>query len=235
MDRITGIKAITFDLDGTLWDYDTVMRRSMAYALGELGKHDSIAASRLDVDRMVGICEMVTREMVPPVVDLGLVRLEAFKRTLVEVDRRDDELAERINAVYLRHRFSNVEFYADALPALEDLGRRYNLGALSNGNSRPDLIGIGHMFRFSVMSQDHGVAKPDPRIFEIAVDQAGCAAHEMLHVGDDVEHDILGAVNAGVRAVWVNRNGAERPDTIDGTRVVANLTQLIGMLEGRQA
>ena len=33
MDRITGIKAITFDLDGTLWDYDTVMRRSMAYAL----------------------------------------------------------------------------------------------------------------------------------------------------------------------------------------------------------
>jgi putative hydrolase of the HAD superfamily len=235
MDRITGIKAITFDLDGTLWDYDTVMRRSMAYALDELGKHDSIAASRLDVDRMVGICEMVTREMVPPVVDLGLVRLEAFKRTLAEVGRRDDELAERINALYLSHRFSNVEFYADALPALEALGSRYDLGALSNGNNRPDLIGLGHVFRFVVMSQDHGVAKPDPRIFEIAVNEAGCAAHEVLHVGDDVGHDVVGAVNAGFRAVWVNRNGAERPDSINGVPEVANLAQLHDILEDRRA
>ncbi len=231
MDRVPGIKAVTFDLDGTLWDYEKVMRSSLASALAELGRRDPTAASRLDVERMIDICDKVTQEMASATVDLGLVRLEAFKRTLVDVDRPDHALAEHINEVYFRHRFANVEFYGDVLPVLEALRRRYHIGALSNGNSYPERVGLGHAFHFAVMAQDHGVAKPDRRIFDIAAREAGCSPGQMLHVGDSPTDDVQGAVDAGVHAVWINRIGAERPTSIDGVAEIANLNQLFAILE----
>ena len=61
------------------------------------------------------------------------------------------------------------------------------------------------MFQFVVFSQDCGVEKPDPTIFHIAAEKAGCSQHELLHVGDSLENDIGGAINTGIKCVWVNR------------------------------
>jgi putative hydrolase of the HAD superfamily len=53
--------------------------------------------------------------------------------------------------------------------------------------------------------------KPDPRIFEILLERAGLAAHEVAHVGDDAEADVEGARAAGVLPVWLNREAAAWP------------------------
>ena len=90
---------------------------------------------------------------------------------------------------------------------------------------------IDEVFSFIVFSQDHGVEKPDPRIFRIAMDQAGCTRDELLHVGDSRDTDVQGARNAGVMYVWLNRHHVSPPLIETNDHVIATLTELLDLLE----
>ena len=231
MTRLTGIKAITFDVDGTLWDFDVVMRRSLHQALLELERLDADAAAMLDVDKMIAIRDRVQRQLKGIVTDLAAIRLEGFKESLKEVGRPNDELADRLNEVYFEHRWRRAALFDDVLPALGRLREKYILGALSNGNSSLKRLGLEEMFQFALFSQDHGgVEKPAPRLFEIALDKAGCSAEELLHVGDSLETDVAGAANAGVRSVWLNRNGHRAEPDIPPHLEISSLRSLVQIL-----
>ncbi|OGN99386.1 MAG: hypothetical protein A2Y89_00485 [Chloroflexi bacterium RBG_13_51_18] len=205
MDKITDIKAISFDGDQTLWDFQKVMRHSLGYVMLELEKTDPVAASRLDINKMIEIRDRVTRELSGKFTHLETLRLEAFKQTLRDVGRPDDTLATRLNEVYLKHRFEDIELYDDVLPTLQTLKKKYALGLLSNGNSYPERCGLDNIFRFVVFAQDCGVEKPAPEFYRIAVEKSGFKKEELLHVGDSLENDAIGANNAGIRSVWLNR------------------------------
>ena len=206
MANLAGIKSITFDLDGTLWDYEAIMQRSLALTLEELAKHDAIAASQLNVEKVIAVRDRVANQMKSSVIDLEQVRLESFKQTLRSVGRPNDELAEQITKFYIHHRQADIQPFEDVMPALTALHRRYAVGALTNGNSHPERVGIGHVFDFTILASEQGVSKPDPRIFHIAAELAGCEPSELLHVGDDLTDDIEGAIAAGLQAVWINRS-----------------------------
>jgi FMN hydrolase / 5-amino-6-(5-phospho-D-ribitylamino)uracil phosphatase len=212
MAKITSIKTISFDGDQTLWDFQKVMRNSLNHAMKALQKADPIAASRLDIDKMIRIRNRVAGELKGRVTNLEQVRLEAFRQTLIEADRPDDKLAAHLNAVYLKHRFEDTELYEDVLPALTELRRKYKLGLLSNGNSYPERCGLGGVFQYIVFSQDCGYEKPDPRFFQTAVTMSGFIKEELLHVGDSLENDVIGANNAGIKSIWLNRDNL-KPDS----------------------
>ena len=74
------------------------------------------------------------------------------------------------------------------------------------------------------ISAELGVAKPDPAIFNAALQRLGAAADGALHVGDSLEHDVAGARAAGIDAVLVTRNGAQAPE---GVRTVRSLAELV--------
>jgi len=184
----------------------------------------------LNVDKMIEIRERVAEEMAGRTPKHEQSRLEAFRRALREIGRPDDALAGHLTEVYLRHRFGDIEHYEDALPTLRAMGKRYKLGILSNGNSYPEKCGLGGVFQFAVFSQDHGVEKPDPRIFRIALEMAGCSKDELLHVGDSLESDIKGAVESGVRCVWLNRQGLENDTNIKADVEISSLLELLKIL-----
>lgn len=230
MKRVTGIKAISFDGDQTLWDFQKVMRHSLRYALAALEEADPAAAARLDIDKMIEIRNRVADELKGKVTDLEAIRLEAFKATLLEAGRPDDDLAVHLNDVYLWHRFEDIELYEDVLPALNQLRERYSLGLLSNGNSYPERCGLDGMFRFIVFSQDCGIEKPDPRFYRIAVEKAGCTEKELLHVGDSLENDVTGAAAAGIRSVWLNRDNLTADPAIKLDYQIRSLSELTELL-----
>jgi 2-haloalkanoic acid dehalogenase type II len=205
MNEILGIKAISFDADGTLWDFEKVMRHSLHHTLRELEKLDSDAAGMLDIEKMIEIRNRVADKLKGKVTNLEDIRLEAFRQTLRDVGRPNDALASHLNQVYLKHRFEDVKLFDDVLPALRTLRGKYTLGILSNGNSYPERCGLDGMFQFVVFSQDYGVEKPNPRLFQIAVEKAGCSKQEFLHVGDSLQDDVMGAINVGIKCVWLNR------------------------------
>ena len=109
-------------------------------------------------------------------------------------------------------RSENWELFDDVVPALDELrARGLRLAIVSNFDGRLTRIceglGIAHRFDTIVMSSRAGAAKPDPRIFKVALQRLGLAASEALHVGDSEKEDLAGAQACGLRAVLLQRDG----------------------------
>jgi HAD superfamily hydrolase (TIGR01549 family) len=225
-DRIT---TVSFDGDGTLWDFEKVMRHSLNHALAELRRLVPVAADSLTIDAMIAIRNQVAEELRGRVANLEEVRLEAFRRTLQHISIRNDDLAAHLNAVYRKHRFEDIELFHDVLSALDALQGRYTLGLISNGNTYPEHSGLGGRFQFVVFSEHHGMEKPDPRLFGIAMEQAGCTGRELLHVGDSLRDDVGGAKEVGARSVWLNREGRSNDTDIQPDFEVSSLSELVGI------
>jgi putative hydrolase of the HAD superfamily len=163
---------------------------------------------------MIEIRNTVSEELKGQTVSLEQARLAAFVRTVAEVGEASDHLATHLNAVYLKHRFEDIELYPDVAPTLEAIAGRYVLGLVSNGNSYPERCGLQGRFAFVVFSQDIGVEKPDPAIFRMACVKAGCSPAELVHVGDSLTSDVQGAKSVGAVSVWLNRDRTLRPPDI---------------------
>ena len=230
VEKIRGIKAISFDADGTLWDFSKVMRHSLAWVMMELERADPLAAAELTIDKMIEIRNRVAEELKGKVTNLEVIRYRAFRETLIVAGRPDDALAAKLNSIYLKHRFADIELYPDVLPTIKALKDDFTLGLLSNGNSYPEKCGLDGIFEFVVFSQDHGVEKPDEELFRIALEQAHCEADQLLHVGDSLETDVAGATGAGIRSVWLNRERTPNDSSISVESEIKSLSELTQLL-----
>ena len=204
MDRIT---TISFDADGTLWDFEGVMHHALGCALEELRRLVPATPDSLTIETLIAIRNQVAEEHKNRGLTHEAIRLEAFKRTLQFIKSPDDNLAVHLNTLYLKHRFEDILLFDDVLPTLDKLQGRYMMGLLSNGNTYPERCGLGGYFQFVVFAQEHGIQKPNPRLFEIAIERAGCTKRQLLHVGDSFQNDVIGAKQAGIKSVWLNRQG----------------------------
>ena len=126
---------------------------------------------------------------------------------------------------------NEVELYADVLPALEQLGKRYRLFTASNGNADLGKIGIAHFFERTIAARHVGALKPDPAIFRKVIEGTDLQPHEVVYVGDDPQLDVAGARGAGMQAIWIDRQGGDWPPEIaPATYTVRTLAELAQLL-----
>jgi FMN hydrolase / 5-amino-6-(5-phospho-D-ribitylamino)uracil phosphatase len=221
------LTAVSFDVDGTLHDFDAVMRRALGKVLEALTEADPVAAGMLTIDRMIEIRDTVHDERKGEGWNLQEVRREGFRRMLEVAGRPDEALAARLGDVYFETRYSVGALFDDVRPVLEALATRLTLGIISNGNTYPSQLGLEDLITFAVYSEHHGgIDKPDPRIFRTALEEAGCEPRQMVHVGDDLVGDVAGAQNAGIRAVWLNRDGRRKSASIEPDWKMTSLAEL---------
>ena len=200
------VKALTLDLDDTLWPiWPTIARAEQVLADWLVQHAPATAALGADRQTLRAVREQVGRERPDLAHDLSALRRESI-RGLLRQAGDDPALAEPAFEVFFAER-QRVELFEDALPALERLSARYPLVALSNGNADVHRVGIGAHFTAAISAREFGVGKPDPRIFHAAAQAAGVAPGEVLHIGDDAHLDGVGALNAGMQLAWVNRHG----------------------------
>ena len=221
------ISAISFDGDMTLWDFHQVMRHSLKHTLMVLQKQRPTArVLNLTIDEMIAIREQFAEAVKGKIWNLEEIRRRAFERTLEYVGCPDKDLAAHLNAIYRKHRFEDIELYPDVVPTFDILAPHFKLGLLSNGNTYPERCGLDGRFAFVVFSQDVQVEKPDPKIFHITAERAGCELAEMLHVGDSLKNDVAGARNVGVPSVWLNREGVPNGTAVQPDYEVASLAEI---------
>jgi putative hydrolase of the HAD superfamily len=121
-----------------------------------------------------------------------------------------DAVAERIFQRFLD--YQSYRLFDDALPALAACrARGFRVGIVSNWEAwlvgMLEANGVAAQVDFSIISGVIGYEKPDPRIFAAAVDAAGVAPAEILHIGDSLVSDVHGAHAAGLQAVLLDRAG----------------------------
>lgn len=203
--NISKIRAITLDLDDTLWPvWPTIHRAEDLLQEWLLTRAPATAALFKDVHVRQQLREQAHREMPQLVHDMSAMRLQMIRCGLLQAGE-NPAMAEDAFEVFFNAR-NQVTLFDDVLPALKLLQKRYPLLAVSNGNADVNRVGIGHLFAGSVSAQDAGVAKPDRRIFQQAADFLKLPLDAVLHVGDDAALDVVGAVEAGMQAVWINRD-----------------------------
>jgi REG-2-like HAD superfamily hydrolase len=136
---------------------------------------------------------------------------------------------------------SHWHIFPDAYPALAALkDRGLTVGAVSNWVwNLPELLhalDLVRHFDFIAASARIGFEKPHPRIFEWALEQAKVAPHEVVHVGDHVDADVLGARGVGIEGVLIDRNRRYAADEVpDGVAVIGSLEELLPIVDRRIA
>jgi putative hydrolase of the HAD superfamily len=140
-------------------------------------------------------------------------RCEAWRLALADQAIEDAALAAELGERFGVERRARHELFGDALPMLDALGGDWSLAILTNGASclqREKLVGTGLLERFAVVvaSGDLGVGKPAGEIFARALRLLGVERSQAVMVGDSYANDVEGARAAGLRAVWLDRDGA---------------------------
>lgn len=226
---VTRVRAITIDLDDTLWPIWPTIARAEAVLLEWLSLHaPATAALFSDVQALRAIRDQMVTLRPDLRSDLSGLRRESIRLALTQ-SGDEPALAEPAFDLFFAER-QRVELFADAHDTLAFLSSRYPVVALSNGNADVHRIGIGHYFHSSISASVFGAAKPDVRIFHAAASAAQVAPHEVLHIGDDATLDAQGALDAGMQAVWINAANHPWPHGAMPHATVGGLTALRELL-----
>jgi HAD superfamily hydrolase (TIGR01509 family) len=231
------VRAITFDLDDTLFDFQACMTRSAEAVLRGMGRL-SPAAATATPEQFHASWVQATQEAHARggVVDWPAVRRRGIALLLAECGSGgDDALTEELTALYFRHRHAPCSPFPDAAIAIPLLAERLPLGIISNANTRLASLGLDAYFRAVVTPTAAGCSKPDPAIFHHTAALLGCPPGELLHVGDRWEDDVVGARRAGCQAAWYCRAAQVAPLDDGELGVVSDHRELLSWLSARSA
>lgn len=202
-------RVIYFDIDGTLVDYESDACHAFGKARDHAAESHPELAERLTDDTFRRARDATYIQFGDTGLPLKDWYRECMRAALESVDVFDIALAQRMGELYGLFRNTMLEEFEDALEVVPKLAGSYKLGLISNGSSKLQKLEIGQFFTYSVFAREVGHEKPSPEIFAAAAEIAGCDNGEILYVGDGQHTDILGASNAGIEMVWINRMRAE--------------------------
>ena len=204
------IKDIFFDLDNTLWDF----KKSSEMALKEVFSNFGLIAEFKNYLIFHTIYEHHNKQMWVRYYNNGISRddliVRRFYLTLKERGIDDIELAEDINRNYMDLCDIYTYLYPNTMETLEFLCKQgYTLHAISNGFEEVQLrkiskLGLTNLLSTVTCSETAGVCKPHKGIFDYALSLAKASKDTTLLVGDDINTDIKGAVNYGIKAIHLS-------------------------------
>jgi putative hydrolase of the HAD superfamily len=156
-----------------------------------------------------------------------------YRRCLAELSIEAEWLADELYKVFSDG--ASYRLYDDALPAIEALkDAGYRIGLISNFEGWLEELlvelELGDVFEVSVISGLVGVEKPNARIYEIALDQAGVDPGVAAHVGDSLPNDIQPPVDLGMKAVLLDRAGRHGNEKLPVIRSLLELPAVIPTL-----
>ncbi len=222
------IKVITFDLDNTLWDVDPAILRAEDAQRAWLLEHRPGTIEQYDHQALWEFKKSVWKRFPQFVHNVSAMRHQMLLELQMAAGYEEANAREGAKlafAEFLAERHK-VELYEEALGVLEELAINYRLGALTNGNADIYKTDAGEYFDFAFLAEEFGASKPAPDMFHAAMDVAKVSADEIIHVGDNPEHDIHGAKAVGMFTVWMNSQGEQWPGGGRADQEIDNLLHL---------
>ncbi|MEB3368111.1 HAD family hydrolase [Saccharopolyspora mangrovi] len=218
------IDLVLLDIGGPVYD-DSAYRDALLRAARELAAEEGNDVGEDEFQRLYDERRQLQG---------GSLRTAVAQRFLTAHDRQQlSDLAERY------WEYPPEALHDDVLPALRKLGERYRIAVVANQRAvvvdalRRD--GVAEHVDIWAISETVGAEKPDPRIFQHALDEAGVPPSRAVHVGNRLDTDVRGAHRVGLRTVWVLRGEAPPAPTPEQLAepdiAVRSLAELPGALE----
>lgn len=236
-------RAVLFDLDDTLFDHALTSRAALAriWTTHPFLRGLPLESAWKQYSRLL---EEVHPEVVAGRLTPEVARVERFRRLglAAGVALTPDESAE-LSRTYRIHYQRLRRPVPGARRLLERLHGRTTIGVVSNNQLEEQVeklrfLGLTSLVDELVVSEEVRVAKPDAKIFDIALDRVDAAPGEAAMIGDSWENDVRGAYAVGIRAVWFNRFALPRPerlpiDEIPSFRAPASVERLLATRRSR--
>ena len=224
------MRGVLFDVDDTLVDHSGAQRVAIVDYLASLGlDHDAAAVGRWLAVEERHFGRHLTGELTFQGQRRARVREMLAAHGGADLD---DATADAWFAGYTTRFEAAWTTYDDVGAALDMVvSRNLALGIVTNVDAdyqrrKLKVVGLGDRFDVVVGLDTLGFGKPDPRVFRHACELIGTQPRDTVFVGDRLDHDAVGARDAGLHAVWLDRSGIEFSDIPDGVTRVASLGEL---------
>lgn len=213
-------KHIFFDLDHTIWDFD----RNAEETLNEL--YHTYNLDKLGLKSCSDFIHTYTENNHQLWTDYHLgkitkafLRSERFSKTFIQLGIHPDAVPQQFEDDYVHISPTKTNLFEGAVDVLTYLQQKYTLHIISNGFkettlTKMNLSNLNPYFQNVIISEDVGVNKPNPMIFEYALDKAKALKADSVMIGDSLEADIYGAQNFGMEAIFFNPLAKEKPDDV---------------------
>ncbi|MFC3095311.1 HAD family hydrolase [Alteromonas sediminis] len=204
---ITKIKAISFDLDDTLYDNHPVIMRAEQGLQTYLNQHYPHAAN-LGKEAQGAIKQHLIKQDKRLASDMGELRRQTLRAMLSSSTLSDAEIEDAVTGCFnLFYRLrSDVKINKTVYSCLSRLKEIVPIVAITNGNIDTQVTGFDDYFEFTLHASLAFPRKPYPDMFLEAARRLNCQPEEILHVGDGLINDVYGAYKAGFQTAWLAVN-----------------------------
>ena len=225
------IKVISFDLDNTLWENDSVIIRAEKAGYEWLENNVPALTERYSLKDLVHHRLELLEKHPHLIAQIGELRKLALREILQTINHPESSIEETAEQGFLAmyHERCKVKPFPETKPVLNQLGKNFQLASLTNGNSNLAVIGLDGYFDLSLSAEDIDSRKPDRKMFETMLEYFNCTPQEVVHVGDHPHDDVHGANEMGIHSVWFNPDNKNWQDVSEQNKpaeIIDCLTQI---------
>jgi putative hydrolase of the HAD superfamily len=226
-----GKRAIFFDLDDTLIAYSAAQNAALCAVAGYLS--ESITPEALGATaEAIYEARFLTDLARLATISTHTLHAEVTELALTSLGIDDPRLAQTLTEIYLQALQANLSVLPQAIQTLQSLQPTCFLGLITNGPGRFQReklawLGLTEYFDAIVVDTEFGCSKPARSIFEAAAALVSLPPDQLIFVGNDPAADIIGAKNAGWKAVHLT---VEIPGASEADAIIASLSELSGKI-----
>lgn len=202
---------IFFDLDHTLWDFDTNARHTLSDLFTEFDLNTSLSVDFIEFhNKYLHHNKILWDRYQKGFITVDELKWKRMWRTLLEFKVGDEKLAKDMSVRFLELLPTKTDLFPHTIEILTYLKEKnYSLHLITNGFEKTQWnklknSGMNHFFSEVITSEASNSVKPDKEIFEYALLKANAEKKESIMIGDNLDADIQGAINAGMDNIFVN-------------------------------
>ncbi|MBS7131563.1 MULTISPECIES: YjjG family noncanonical pyrimidine nucleotidase [Clostridium] len=220
-------QVLLFDADETLFDFKMAEKQAFLRALEEY---------KLDVDKEESlklysqINKHIWEEFERGEITADRLRVERFERFSKKIKIDFDAVS--FSKAYAKFLGEGAYLFDDSVEVIDYLSKKYKLALVTNGlkdvqKSRISKTPLKDYFQELIISDEIKISKPDPRIFDYALDKLDhMDKSKVLMIGDSLTSDMQGGINAGIDTCWYNPNHLENKSGLNLTYEIHSLNEL---------
>ena len=211
------IKAVFFDLDGTLCDSDTAWNIAQSETFQRLRKRYPHVSGEAITEAWTTVHQGLFQQLDAGKLSMAEVRDARFQCLFEELGLPADKVMEALSDFFCSRYLTSLRLYEDVTVLEKLIG--YHVGIITNGAhdehtdsqlSKVRHLGLSERIQSLTISGEIGVRKPNLEIFKLACERADVLPKEAVYIGDTIQNDIVGANRAGMTSIFINRKSEER-------------------------